>query len=90
MQTNPDAKEPAMNSTFTPSSPRDGIIAAIGVVVLLIGTATGNAIVMLIMAMVALAVIAVAYRDRIGRKVLLTIVAAASIGCAVAMAIANL
>lgn len=79
-----------MNTRPNQDSKRDEIITAIGLLVLLIGTATGNAIAMLTMAIVTLAVIAVFFRHRIGQKALLTIVAATSVSFAVAMIIANL
>jgi hypothetical protein len=77
-----------MDTSSDTRSRRDEIITAIGVVALLIGTATGNASAMLVIAMVALAVIAVIYRRRLGRKALLTMLLAAWIGF-VATALAN-
>ena len=50
------------------SSSEDGIVVAIGVLVLLIGTATGSAFAMLAMALVALAVTGIFYRHRLGRN----------------------
>ncbi len=79
-----------MNSAPSTSSHRDEIVTAIGVLALLIGTATGNAIAMLTIAIVAFAVISIIHRRKIGLKVLIAVTIAASIGCAVAMTISNL
>jgi hypothetical protein len=44
---------------------RDGLTAAVGVVVLLTGTATGNAVAMIVFAAIGLIAIAMINRDRI-------------------------
>jgi len=54
-----------MNARFNLVSWRDELVTAIGAVALLIGTATGNAIAMLAIAMVALAVITIVFWQRI-------------------------
>ena len=79
-----------MNSAPNTSSHRDEIITAISVLALLIGTATGNAIAMLTIAIVAFAVISIIHRRKIGSKVLIAVATAASIGFAIAMTISNL
>lgn len=66
-----------MNSARPSNSHENGIVASIGVLVLLIGTATGNAYVMLAMAVVALPVMTVLMRQRLQRNVLLAMFAAA-------------
>ena len=76
-----------MNTTPTSDSRRNGIIGAIGVLVLLLGTATGNAYAILTMAIVALVAIVIFFRQRLGRNVIfaMTAAAATAIGIAVAM-----
>ena len=80
----------SLSTTLNTRSRRDEIVAAIGSLALLIGTATGNAIAMLTIAVIAFAVISIIYRRKIGPKVLFLVVAAASIGFAVAVAISIL
>ena len=60
-----------MNTPPATNSRRDNLVTAIGVLVLLLGTATGNAIVMLGLSVVALVVIAVFYRKTIGGPLML-------------------
>lgn len=79
-----------MNTASNTSSRRDEIVTAIGVLTVLIGTATGNAIAMLTLAIVSIGVISIIYRRRIGLKVLFAIVAASSVGFAAVMAITSL
>ena len=79
-----------MNTASNTSSRRDEIVTAIGVLAFLIGAATGNAIAMLTIAIVAFAVISIIYRRKVGLKVLIAVAAATSIGLSVAMAISNL
>lgn len=79
-----------MNTTTKTSSRWDGFVAAIGLIILLIGTSTGNSMAMLIASLVALAMISAAYRNSIGRKAFLIFVAAASIGCATVMTLTQL
>jgi hypothetical protein len=73
-----------------PNSRKDGIVTAIGVLVLVIGTATGNAYVMLALAVVALVVLAVFFRKRVGRTALLAMAVSAVTVAAVAAAITKL
>ena len=79
-----------MNTTSNTRSHRDEIVTTIGMLALLIGTATGNAIAMLTIAIVALSVISIIYRHKISPKVLLSVGAAASIGFGVAVVISSL
>lgn len=53
-------------NTKAPSSPKEGIVVAIGVLVLLLGTATGSAYAMPALALVALALIAICCRQDMG------------------------
>ena len=78
-----------MDPTRVTNSRKDGIVTAIGVLVLLLGTATGNAYAMLVMAIIALAVIAIFYRQRLSRNVLLVILTAAVTAATVAIGITN-
>jgi hypothetical protein len=71
-------------------SRRDSIAAAIGVLVLLIGTATGNAYAMLAMSVVALAVMVVLYRRGLSRNMIRAIIVAAATAIVVAIAISRL
>lgn len=79
-----------MKTTLHTRSLRDEIVTAIGILVLLIGTATGSAIAMLALALIAFAVLPIIYRRKIGLRVLFAIVAAASLGFAAAVAISSL
>jgi O-antigen ligase len=79
-----------MNPARLSNSHKNGIVAAIGVLVLLIGTATGNAYLMLAMAIVALLVCAILLRQRLRRNVLLAVFAAAAIGAVVVVAFTKL
>jgi hypothetical protein len=85
----PYAKEVSMNTKPATYSRKEGIVTAIGVLVLLLGTATGNAYAMLAMAVVALATITVFYGEELGRKILLAMALAAGIATVVALAIAR-
>lgn len=58
-------------------SRRDDVIGAIGVIILLIGTATGNAFAMLVMSVTALILLTVIYRRQIGSGALLVAFVAA-------------
>ena len=80
-----------MNTTSNSNSRTGDVIAVIGATCLLVGTATGNAIAMLVIAIIGLAavsVISLISRNKIGRMPLIGTVIAASIGNVVAMAIA--
>jgi hypothetical protein len=59
------------------ASRRDTLLGAIAVIVLLIGTATGNAYAMLGLSVAALFLMAVFYRQQIGRGALLVALVAA-------------
>lgn len=71
------------------NSRRDDILGAIAVIVLLIGTATGSAYVMLGMSVTALILLALFYRQRIGTGAILAAfvaaVTAAIVGIVVSM-----
>ena len=56
-----------MNTTPAANSRKNGIVSAIGILVLLLGTATGSAYVMLAMAVVAMLLIGVIYRQKAKR-----------------------
>ena len=79
-----------MNPTPLSNSLKNGIVAAIGLLVLLIGTATGNAYVMLAMAIIALLAITMLVREHLRGNVLFAIFATAVAAFVVAMAIAKL
>ena len=72
-------------STTNTASRKDGIVAALGVVSLLIGTATGNAFVMLVIAVLALIAMAIVFWRRAGIRTLLTLAVAATVSVMVAM-----
>ena len=78
-----------MNSTTNTNSRTGDAIAVIGAACLSIGTATGNAIVMLIISIVGLAAVSVISRNKIRRMPLIGIVVSALIGFVVAMAVAT-
>ena len=75
-------------STKPSTSPyKDAIIIAIGVLVLSLCTATGNAIVMLVMSILGLAVIAMVERPRLRRSAFLVMLVAAAAGAALGFAL---
>lgn len=67
-----------MNTTPAKNSRKDGIVTTIALLVVVIGTATGNAIAMFVMALLALIVIAIFDRQKLGRHFwpLMSVVAA--------------
>jgi hypothetical protein len=73
---------------WTRPARKDGIVAAIGVLVLLLGTATGNAYSMLAIALIGLGVLALFYRQTVGRNALVALTVAAAAAIAVVIAIA--
>jgi hypothetical protein len=79
-----------MNPPPVTDSRKDTITAAIGVLVLLLGTATGNAWAMLAMSVVALVVMTVLYRRGPGRNTIRVILVAAATAFVVAIAISRL
>jgi hypothetical protein len=82
-----------MKPVLTPPSSNalsDTVLIAIALIVLLIGTATGNALALLAMALVALVVIALGWRRKLGRPVLLVGAIAFAVAFAVAMAVSAL
>ena len=79
-----------MNSTPTTRTRQDGIVTAIGVLVLLLGTATGNAYVMLAMSIVAIGLIAVFFRQRLKRSLSFVMIVAAMTAAVVAFAVTKL
>lgn len=78
-----------MNTTTNTNVRRDGVITAIGIIVLLIGTATGNALAMSAAALVALAAIAIVFRNKSGSRILASIATALVVGIAVAAVMAK-
>ena len=54
-----------MNDESQSTLSRDGLTAAVGVVVLLIGTATGNAVTMIVLAAIGFIIIGMINHDRI-------------------------
>ena len=79
-----------MNTTPAKTSSKSGIVTAIGVLVLLLGTATGNAYVLLVMSIVALAVIGIFYRHELSRIAWMVMLVAVATAVAVAFAITKL
>jgi hypothetical protein len=80
-----------MDTTTTPNSRHDGLVAAIGVIVLLLGAATDNAYAMFVLAICGLAVMAIVYRQKLlVRKALLATTVAATVAAAAAVAAARL
>jgi hypothetical protein len=79
-----------MNPPPVTDSRKDTIAAAIGVLVLLLGTATGNAWAMLAMSVVALAVMVILYRRGPGRNTIRVILVAAATAFVVAIAVSRL
>jgi hypothetical protein len=78
-----------MNAKSSTGSRRDDILSAIGVLILVISTATGNPFVMLAASAVTLAAIAVVYRDKFGRMAWLAGGMALVLAAAVAIAISG-
>jgi hypothetical protein len=72
------------------NSKLNGIVTALGILVLVIGTASGNAYVMLAMAVAALAGIAIVSRRAMGWRALVAMTAAAATAFAVAIGITSL
>lgn len=68
---------------------KDGIVLALAVVILLIGTATGNAIAMFVASMIALFAVAVFYRRHIGSSSIVAAMAAAVVAIAVVVLIST-
>ena len=79
-----------MNSTPTSESRNDGIVTAIAVLVLMLGTATGNAYAMFVMGSFALVILAVFFRQRAGKHVWLLTGVAAAVAAVMAIAITRL
>ena len=79
-----------MNSTATPGSRHDAIVTAIAVLVLMLGTATGNAYAMFAVASFALVILAVFFRQRAGRQAWLLAGVAAAVAAVMAIAITRL
>jgi FtsH-binding integral membrane protein len=84
------SKEMPMNTTTQIPSRKNGIVGAIGVLILLIGTATGNAYAMLAMSVVALAVFATFFRPGWSRKLRIAIAVIGVIAFVTAVAIATM
>jgi hypothetical protein len=83
-------EECSMNTSPTPKSYKAGIVTAIGVLVLLLGTATGNAYALLALSLIGLAVIGIFLRHELGRSALLVMFVAAAIAVTVGFAMAGL
>ena len=77
-----------MNTEPTTYSRKAGIATAVGIVVLLLGTATGSAYAMLAMAVVALVMITALYREELGHHAALAMALALAAGIATAIAVA--
>jgi hypothetical protein len=78
-----------MNSTRVRISRHDAIVTVIGLLPLLLGTATGNAFVMLVMSVVALLVLALLFRNTLRQTMVVAITAAATIASSVAFLISK-
>ena len=70
------------------ASRRDDMLGAIGVIVLLIGTATGNAYAMLGLSVTALSLLTVFHRRQIGRGALLVAFVAAVTAAVIGIVVA--
>jgi hypothetical protein len=68
-------------------SRRDDVVGAIGVIIVIIGTATGNAYAMLGLSVTALALLTVFYRQQIGSGPLLVAFVAAVTGAVIGLAV---
>ena len=82
-----------MNDTPQSTLRRDSLTVAVGFVVLLIGTATGNAVAMIVLAAIGFIAIAMINRDRIQSqrtRTLLAIVTSASVAYIIAFALTQL
>lgn len=78
-----------MNTTSTPESRNDGVVASIGVLVLILGTATGSAYAMVAMGFAGLVMLAILDRQQFVRHAWLMGIAAI-VGAVVAIAITRL
>ncbi|MCA9077692.1 MAG: hypothetical protein KDA93_21880 [Planctomycetaceae bacterium] len=76
-----------MNTQADNQTLKDGIVTAIGLLVLLIGTSTGNALVLLVMSLVGLVGMLIVDRQRWGRTTWLAMTASATIAAVTAIAI---
>ncbi len=76
-----------MNPTADSPSRKDSIVAIVGLLVLLLGVATGNAIAMLVMSVVGLVGIAILDCQRLGRTTWLAITVSAIIAAVTVIAI---
>ncbi|MBM4077155.1 MAG: hypothetical protein FJ267_16105, partial [Planctomycetes bacterium] len=74
-----------MNPTPAKTYRNSGILAAIGTLVLLLGTATGNGITIFLMALVTLIVITIYSRHGVSKRVLFFMIVAAAIVAFVAV-----
>ena len=79
-----------MTATSPVNTRKDGIVGAIGILIILIGTATGSAYALLGMSVIALAFLAIFYREHMGRKSILIICAAAIFAMALVAAITKI
>jgi len=71
-----------------PDSQRDDIVGTIGVMVVLIGTATGNAYVMLGLSVTAFLALTVFYRRKLGRGSILVALVAAGTAAVIGIVVA--
>ena len=76
-----------MNAQTENHSRNGGIVAVIGALVILLGAATNNALVMLVMSAVGLVVLLVVDRQRWGRTTWLTMMVGAAIAAVTTFAI---
>ncbi len=74
-----------MNTQTENQSHRDGIVTAIGVLVLLIGTATGSAITLLVMSLIGIIVIPIFYRQQLRQPAWLVMIGIAAIAAVTAI-----
>ena len=82
-----------MNDESQSTLSRDGLTAAVGVVVLLIGTATGNAVTMIVLAAIGFIIIGMINHDRIRSqrtRSLLAAASSASVACIIAFVLIQL
>lgn len=77
-----------MNTTDRQRARKEGIVAVIALVVLLIGTATGSAVAMFILAVLGMAIVAVIYARTFNLKTALVIATSMLIAFAIAVGVA--
>lgn len=75
-----------MNTSQATNSRDDGLLNAAGLLILLLGTATGSAVVMLGLSLFALCMVVLFYRDRLAQGASILLLAAAAIAALLAFA----